>query len=194
MVEDESRRKTTFIEVVMKIYLRPVTENDGKMIVKWRNAPQVARHCFSKEAVTEESNLEFFRNCVQSGKYIQFIVERIEEISGVASYPIATTYFKDVDNTNHRCELCLFTSDDEEWNTESQTIAIKMMLEKAFNEMGMNKVYSYMFAEYDDEKELLEMAGFHEEAVLRKEYINADGRYGDVYRMVIFETDFKDKK
>ena len=177
----------------MKIYLRPITENDGKLIVKWRNAPKVARHCFNRGIVTEESNKYFFETQVKTGRYMQYIVERIEEAVGVASYPIATVYLKDIDITSHRCELCIFTSDDEEWNTESQSIAIKILLEKVFSEMKMHKVYSYLFAEFDDERELLENSGFHIEAVLKNEVININGSYGDVYRMAISDCDYREK-
>ena len=31
----------------MRIYLRPVTLDDGPNIVKWRNTPLVAAHCLN---------------------------------------------------------------------------------------------------------------------------------------------------
>lgn len=170
----------------MRIFLRPITEDDGKKIVKWRNAPQVARHCFNRVPVTEESNRDFYKNHVETGHYKQYIVERVDEDFGVASYPIATVYLKDMDVINRRCELCIFTSDDEEWNTESQSIAIKLLLDKAFNEFGMHKVYSYVFSEFQDEIELLRRAGFFEEAILGKEALSLNGNYVDAYRMVAF--------
>lgn len=170
----------------MRIFLRPITENDGKKIVKWRNAPQVASHCFNRIPVTEESNRAFYRTHVETGHYKQYIVERVDEDFGVASYAIATVYLKDMDVINHRCELCIFTSDDEEWNTESQSIAIKLLLDKAFNEFGMHKVYSYVFSEFQDEIELLKRTGFEEEAILRKEALSVGGDYVDAYRMTIF--------
>ena len=102
------------------------------------------------------------------------------------SYPIATVYLKDMDSSNHRCELCIFTSDDQEWNTESQKIAIKQLLKKAFEEYGMHKVYSYVFRKNNDEIELLIKSGFHEEAVLEAEAFDGNGNYVDVLRMSVF--------
>ena len=102
----------------MKIFLRSVTEQDTANIVKWRNSEKVRSHCMTKPFLTEESHLKFYRDNILTGKYIQFIVERIEEETGLVSYPIATVYLKDIDNENHRCELCIFTSDDVEWNAE----------------------------------------------------------------------------
>ena len=170
----------------MKIYLRPITEADGKLIVKWRNAPNVSMHCFNRNPVTLESNARFFHEHVETGHYRQYMVERIEEVTGVVSYAIATVYLKDVDTTNRRCELCIFTSDDEEWNTESQSIAVKKLLDIAFHELHMHKVYSYVFVQFEDEKRLLESAGFEAETILKKEAVGTDGEYHDVYRMTIF--------
>lgn len=175
----------------MKIYLQPITEEDGKLIVKWRNSPQVSMHCFNRKPVTLESNREFYKLFVETGCYMQYIVYRIDDEYGVISYPIATVYLKDIDRTNRRCELCIFTSDDEEWNTESQTQAIRLLLEKAFGELDMHKVYSYVFACFPDEIMLLERAGFSREAVLEKEALAPEGVYWDAYRMSVLEEDWK---
>lgn len=172
----------------MRIYLRPITPEDGKNIVKWRNTPEVSSHCFDKTPITLESNEVFFKTFIETGKYIQFIVERIDEDFGVSSYPIATVYLKDLDKINHRCELCIFTSNDQEWNTESQSIAIQQLLEKAFCEYGMHKVYTYVFAENKDEIGLMRRSGFIEEAILKDEAISIDNRYLDVLRMGIIRN------
>ncbi len=169
----------------MRIYLRPITLEDGSNIVKWRNSPDVSSHCFDKNPVTIESNETFYKAYIETGKYKQFIVERIDEDFGVSSYPIATVYLKDFDKVNNRCELCIFTSDDQEWNTESQSIAIKQLLVKAFEEYGMHKVYTFVFADNKDEVALMKRVGLSEEAVLVKEAVNSKGEYVDVLRMTV---------
>lgn len=170
----------------MRIYLRPITLEDGSNIVKWRNTPSVSAHCLNQKPITIASNEEFYHNFIETGCYQQFIVERIDEDFGVSSYPIATAYLKDIDRTNKRCELCIFTSDDQEWNTESQSMAVKILLEKAFKEMEMHKVYSYVFYKFIDEAELLKRAGFTSETILKNEIMDADGNYQDIVRFVIY--------
>ena len=178
----------------MRIYLRPITEDDGPLIVKWRNEPSVSSHCLNQRPITLESNLEFFRTKVQTGQYLQFIVERVVEDYGVASYPIATVYLKDIDPTNKRCELCIFTSNDQEWNVESQSIAVKLLLERAFEQLNMHKVYSYAFYKYLNEAGLLKKAGFSIEAILKEEAVNADGEYEDIVRFVITDKEWEYSK
>lgn len=175
----------------MRIYLRPVTLQDGPTIVKWRNTPSVSAHCLNQQPITLESNEKFFHENIETGKYQQYIVERVEEEFGLVSYPIATVYLKDIDYNNRRCELCIFTSNDEEWNSESQSIAIKMLLDKAFSEVGMHKVYSYAFYSFLNEANLLKRAGFTIEGILKKEAVGADGRYEDIVRFGITDEEWK---
>lgn len=175
----------------MRIYLRHITLEDSPYIVKWRNTYKVRNHSFDKKEVSLGSNEIFYRTCVETGKYKQFIAERIDEDFGVSSYPIATVYLKDMDVSNHRCELCVFTSDDAEWNNESQSIAIKLLLEKAFNEYGMHKVYTHVFVCNGDEVSLMKRAGFSEEAILKEEAMDLKGNYTDIMRLAIFDQEYK---
>ena len=173
----------------MRLYLRPITEDDGKYIVKWRNSENVRKHCMTKAPVSEESNRKFFNDNVLTGKCKQFIVERIEEETGLVTYPIATVYLREIDNENHRCELCVFTSSDVEWEAEGQIMAVKLLLEKAFNEYGMHKVYSYVISDVNENLEVLKGAGFEIEAVLKSEAKTVDGLYTDVYRLCVFRQE-----
>ena len=140
----------------------------------------------TRTPIALETHMQYYRERVLTGKNIQFIVERVEEDLGLAAYPIATIYLKDVDYENHRCELCVFTSSDIEWESESQIMATKMVLEKAFKEYGMHKVYSRVF--YNEGIEMLKSAGFSIESVLKSEVL-IDGEYHDIYRMSIFNPD-----
>lgn len=172
----------------MRLYLRPITEDDGAFIVKWRNSEKVRKHCMTKAQITEESNKKFFKEYVLTGKYKQYMVERIEEETGLVTYPIATVYLKDFDNENKRCELCVFTSSDVEWEFEGQVMAVKLLLEKAFNEFGIHKVYSYVIHNVSEGVEMLKSAGFTIEAVLKSEAV-IDGNYTDVYRLCIYNPE-----
>lgn len=169
----------------MHIYLRPIKIEDGPQIVRWRNDEKVRCHCMNSDKITLESNNAFFEANIRTGKYKQYIVEYMEPQSGAVVFPIATVYLKDMDYCNKRCELCIFTSSDAEWDSECQSVAIKQLIEKAFDEYGMHKLYSYVFAKFPDEVELLKSAGFKDEVVLKKEARNTEGIYEDVIRMCI---------
>ena len=172
----------------MRIILRPITLQDGETLIRWRNDEKVLNHCLSRAKITEESNREFFKNFVETGKYKQFMVERLADDYPI-SYTISTVYLKDMDYTNKRCELCIFTSTDTEWAPESQSLAIKMLVDKAFNEYGMHKVYSYVFYKFPEEVDLLKNAGFSSEAILKDEALNEEGKYEDIVRLSIIKNE-----
>ena len=140
----------------------------------------------TKVPITIESHTTFYNANIITGKYKQYIVERVEEELGLAAYPIATVYLKDLDYGNKRCELCVFTSNDKEWIEESQRIAIEMLISKAFEEFGIHKIYTYAFYKFSDEVDLLKSAGFSVETILKDEAINEDGEFEDVVRLSIF--------
>lgn len=171
----------------MKIFLRPIEKSDTSLIISWRNTKEVLDHCLSKVPISEESHLKFFNDNIITGKYKQFIVECLEQTTGVAAYPIATVYLKDIDTVNKRCELCVFTSNDSEWVEESQRLAIEMLIEKAFCEYGMHKVYTYAFYKFNHEVELLKSAGFEVETILKEEAINDKGEYDDLVRLSVIK-------
>ena len=141
------------------------------------------------------SSIACLSNCSEltayflTGKYKQFIVECLDEVTGVCTYPIASVYLKDMDYGNKRCELCIFTSSDVEWNPKGQTIAIEMLVEKAFKEYGMHKVYSYVFRKFPNEVDLLRKAGFKVEATLKEEAVNQEGEYEDLVRLCVYSNE-----
>lgn len=144
----------------MKIHLRPVELKDGRTIVNWRNDPFVRAHCRNHTPITEEMNEAYFHSFVETGKYKQYMVDKIGEDYGVFAYSIATIYLKDVDYISKSAELCLFTSNDREWNEESQLLAIKRILEIAFNDLKLQTINSYTFKEFIKDAAILNSFGF----------------------------------
>ena len=65
-----------------------------------------------------------------------------------------------------------------------------MLLDMAFNEYGMHKVYSYVFSEFLDEAELLKKAGFRAESILCEEAKNIHGEFTDVIRFSVYKESF----
>ena len=54
----------------------------------------------------------------------------------------------------------------------------------------MHKVYTFVFADNNDEIALMKRAGLSEEAVLVKEAINSVGEYVDVLRMTVMADNY----
>ena len=169
----------------MNINLREITLQDNEMLVKWRNDHNIREHFLNNESITQESQIEFYKRYILTGKYKQYIVEKVLDEYPVI-YTIATVYLKNIDEINHRCEFGMYPSKDEEWNDEAKQIAIRMLLNKAFNDLGLYKVYSYVFADCSDEAQLLEKVGFRKEGYLKCE-VFSENQFRDVIRYGIVQ-------
>ncbi len=167
----------------MLIKLREVTPADGENIAKWRNSINVIKHCIDKTVISKESNQIFYEKMIVTGKYRQYIVERVdEEFGGLFAYQIGTIYFKDIDETNHKCELGMFPGEDEEWNSESQKLAVEQMLQKAWHDLSLHKVYAYVYTDCHEEVKLLEDCGFIKEGELVDEICD-NSNYRNLLRL-----------
>lgn len=167
----------------MWIYLRAINPKDSEYIVKWRNHPQVLKHCMDDTLITVESQLIFYNTNILTRRYLQFMVEKMDETYGTFSYPIASIYLKNLDKTNRKCELGLIPSDDSEWDDEAKAEAIRQLTLRAFHEFSFRKVYTYVFADCEDEVSLMESVGFAREGYFREDVCAQDGTYRDVIRM-----------
>ena len=87
--------------------------------------------------------------------------------------------------------MCIFTSNDQSGILKGQSLAIRQLLDKAFIEYNMHKVYTFVFAENKDEVKLMKRAHLKDEAVFKREAIDSNGRYVDVIRMMILAEDYK---
>lgn len=177
----------------MQIYIKPVEKKDSEYIVSWRNSPEISRNRFDRTQITMETNLKFYEENVLTGKYIQFMVYRIDDDFSVCSYPVATIFLKNIDRVNHKCEMGMFPRDKREWVNEGQEIAIQLLLDKAFHEYGMHKVYTLLFEDNVDEASLFIRAGFTVEGTLKDEFY-FDNAYRNVLRLSILEDNLNSVK
>lgn len=167
----------------MNIVLRKVSLEDGHYIVKWRNSKNALSHAIDQREISEESNAEFFEKYVKTGKYMQYMVEKMGEDFGVYSYPIATVFLRNIDKDNHKCEIGLYPSDDQEWNDEAKIEAVRKLISVANSELGMHKVYAEVLDNCQDEVELFENAGMTIEGTLKDDFL-INGEYRSVVRLV----------
>ena len=72
-------------------------------------------------------------------------------------------------------------------------MAVKLLLEKAFKELKMHKVYSYVFYKFINEANLLKRAGFTSEAILKDEAIDINGEFQDIVRFTIINDESPEK-
>lgn len=170
----------------MRIVLRGINMQDGKVIMKWRNDTRNFLNCIDRTIITEESFANYFETNIKTENILQYMAERYDPEMPYYGYSIGSLFLRNIDRKNKRCELGILPSTDFEWNEEGKITALKMAVEKCFSEMGFHKIYAYVFADVAEEISLFYNAGFSEEGTLKDEFLMEDGTYRDLMRMVIF--------
>lgn len=165
-----------------KVTLRKMTEKDTANVVRWRNSPSVVENFIFRTPLTEESHLQWYRNKVLTGQVAQFIIEDNE-----TGFDVGSVYLRDIDNENKKCEYGIFIGEESCRGKGLGTAAAKAILDYAFTELGMNRVFLRVFAKNAAAINSYKRAGFKEEGVFRQDVIIDGIPYDMVFMAVLFD-------
>lgn len=164
------------------IYLRPMTEEDTDLIVKWRNEDFVRQNFIYRKTFTPEGHLQWIETMVKTGKVVQFIICTGED------RPVGSVYLRDIDRTNHKAEYGIFIGEKDALSCGYGTQAAKLMKEYAFGSLKLHKLMLRVLAGNDRAKRSYEKAGFVQEAYLKDEVYLEEG-YRDEILMACFNPE-----
>ena len=166
------------------IILRPITSEDTEMILRWRNSEEVRKYFIYQQEITEEDHRNWLINKVGKGVVIQFIMSE-----KVSHFPIGSVYLRDINMENKKAEYGIFIGELCARGKGYGTEAAKLMIQFAFQELGLHKVALRVLKDNLEAIHSYEAAGFIAEGIFRdEEFIN--GKYQDI----IFMATFNDKE
>lgn len=166
-----------------QVTIRPVTEADTDRIIAWRNAPSVMAHFIYRTPLTRKAHLNWLHNRVETGEVAQFVIYDGETAVG-------SVYLRDIDRSNQKCEYGIFIGDDSCRGKGIGTVAAKLALAYAFEELQMNRVYLRVFADNTRAIKSYEKVGFRYEGTFRQD-VMIDGAGVDIVFMAILREDWK---
>ena len=177
------------------ICLRLMTEDDTDNIVKWRNSDAVRTHFIYQKLFTRQSHEQWIENMIKPGKVVQMIICECEEQTPadtavgadkahVTGRPIGSVYIRDIDTTHHKGEYGIFIGEGDARGKGIGTRAAKLMIQYAFEELKLHRLFLRVFADNAQAIGSYEKAGFVKEACL-KDDICIDGVYRDIVLMAI---------
>ena len=162
-----------------EIYLRPMTMEDTENIIRWRNSEAVCKRFIYQKPFTKESHENWIKNMIDTGKAVQKIICLKE-----GDVPVGSVYIRDIDATHHKGEYGIFIGEESARGKGVGTAAAKMMIQTAFQEMGLHRLFLRVFADNRQAIKSYEKAGFVREAYL-KDDVCIDGRYCDIVLMAV---------
>lgn len=167
-----------------KTCIRAMRDDDLKMVLDWRNAPEVRQNMYHHEEITWEEHRAWFEKVINSPLDRYFIFEDEEIPSGVIA-------FNKIDLNHKRAHWAFYSG-----RISVRGLGAKMemlALEYAFEELKLRKlcceVLSFNAAVIQFHKKF----GFEEEGILREHYWRDNQPY-DIHLLALFEPQWKDIK
>jgi RimJ/RimL family protein N-acetyltransferase len=154
------------------VTLHPVEDEDAEFLQALVNDPRVRRGIATVEPTPLAEEREYVES-VGEGEGTQFLVRADGERVG-------TIGLHDVTATHGNGEVGYFIAPGA-WGNGYATDATRTVVEYAFVERRLHKVYARAFAFNDASQRVLEKVGFEREGVHRDQAF-VDGGFVDVYR------------
>ena len=161
------------------IYLRPITLKDTEDIVRWRNSEEVRQRFIYQGMFTKESHEKWMTDMVATGKVAQMMICETDTDKAVGS-----VYIRDIDPVHHKGEYGIFIGEESARGKGVGTRAAQLMIDCAFTQLGLHKLFLRVFADNQRAIRSYEKAGFQQEAYL-KDDVCIDGAYKDIVLMAI---------
>ena len=99
-----------------KVYLRPITDEDTPLIIKWRNNPKVRKNFVFRELFNEEIHNKWMREKVKTGEVVQFIIcEKVsqEEKWKTKERPVGTNFLQHIDKEKLEADYGFLIGEDD---------------------------------------------------------------------------------
>lgn len=157
-----------------KVYLRPITKEDTENVVRWRNLPEVVNNFIYRKHISAQEHMNWLENKVFTGGVHQFVIcDRNDNTM------LGSVYLQNFDEENNRAEWGIFLNTEKSHGKGVGTEAGSLILQYAFEQLGMHKVMSKVLASNEISIRMNERIGYRQEAYLREELL-INGKYEDL--------------
>lgn len=162
-----------------KVILRPITQEDTDLIVKWRNTPSVRENFIFRETFTPEMHQAWLQNKVATGQVVQYIIETAED-----GRPVGSVYFRDLDPDNLSAEYGIFIGEETARGQGIGTETARLFVNFGFEKLGLHRISLRLLKQNGAAYRSYEKAGFEQEGIFR-DMVRLDGKYQDIVFMAI---------
>jgi len=123
-----------------------------KMILNWRNHPNIREWMYNKDIITLESHLNYIKSLETQKDRVYFLVKDGKNAIGVID-------LTSIDSTNKTAEIGLYTNP---FLKGYGKILMTQIINYSFNELGLSSLYSNVFITNDAAIHLYKRFNFYE--------------------------------
>ena len=140
-----------------RIYLKPITDADTEMVLKWRNSDATVRNYYYKKLITVEEHTGWLRNKVDKGDVWQYVVYLKD-----GDVPVGSVYLQHFDLATLTGESGVFFSEDAPSGQGYATEAVTLIGEKVgFEKLGLLHLTAKVMAHNEASRRVHEKSGYH---------------------------------
>jgi RimJ/RimL family protein N-acetyltransferase len=168
------------------VYLRPAERSDIPTFVRWLSDERATRNLALRSPIGQAMEERWFEDLLDHhgrDRWL-FVICRLLDGRAVGSLDL-----HEVDLTNGGSGLGIVIGDPADRSQGYGGDAIDALLDFAFDELRLERVWLDVYAANPDARRLYERLGFVHEATFRRGVYRA-GRYDDVHRMAILRAEW----
>ena len=159
------------------VTLRPITDADTDLIVKWRNTPSVVQNFIFRQTFTPEMHRNWLATKVATGQVVQYII-----LDNADGKPVGSVYYRDIDDHNRSAEYGIFIGEESARGKGFGTETARLFTDFGFAALCLHRISLRVLAENTPARRSYAAAGFVEEGTFR-DMVRLDGVYRDVVFM-----------
>jgi len=170
-----------------KIHLRLLENEDLPLRVQWVNDDEINENLGFDWPLSLSKTQVWFQNSLKDNSKINFVI-----IDNDSCKPIGMAGLLGVDYKNRNAEFYITIGDKSYWGLRISDEVIFLILEYAFLELGLEKVYLHTFSYNVKAQRVYERNGFVKEGILRK-HIWKRGELRDIVYYGIFKEEWEQR-
>ena len=167
------------------VTLRPITDADTDLIVKWRNTPSVVQNFIFRQTFTPEMHRSWLATKVATGQVVQYII-----LDNADGKPVGSVYYRDIDNHNRSAEYGIFIGEVDCLGRGFGTETARLFTRFGLDVLRLHRISLRVLSGNDIARRSYEKAGFVTEGIFR-DMVKLDGEYRDVIFMAMLSEEGK---
>ncbi len=169
-----------------RMYLRPITEEDTEMVLRWRNSDRTRNNFYYRALITPEEHLKWVREKVDKGIVHQFIAVLTE-----GDLPIGCVYLQHFDPKDQSMESGVFFDENAPGGKGYASEAVALLnREYAFKVLGLHRTFARVLGYNMASRRVHEKAGFTLEEIIEHD-AEFNGKWEDTYVFGYFNPEYE---
>ena len=164
------------------VALHTITEDDYDFLVENRNRPAV-RHGIAQ---SEPTSREEYREMIEEGE------DDVAFLPCVDGEPVGYVWAFHINDVSRNALLGYWIAEDHQ-GTGYGTAMVDRMVEWAFRDRGLHKLWAHVIDHNDASRRVLEKNGFAHEGVLREQFW-VEGEFADVDSFGLLAREWRDAR